>query len=302
MNPHVMARKKNTGIDFELLVRSMFQEIIDTTDIQTISVEHNVQVKGKSGLKHQIDVLWDFEIGDVVYKTVIQAKDWSVPVKKEQVLAFKSILEDIPGQPRGYMVTSKNFQSGGKAFADFHGIKLFLLREVPKPEPIRMVAGTFARFYANLKEGTFDVTPYNFNYSIKFRYPNSLDEEVKSRVKTLDKINIWQCKLFDSDSNEIGTLGKLMSDKTRAFHADAESALEEKPVFRKDCELVFHEPTVCSVRGISFQIDAVFFTTDITKGELIKTPFMRPGVSRFILRDILDGKETEFDVTKVETC
>jgi hypothetical protein len=38
-----------------------------------------VTLQGKL-TKHQIDVYWEFRIGDVVYRTVVQAKDWSKPV------------------------------------------------------------------------------------------------------------------------------------------------------------------------------------------------------------------------------
>lgn len=295
-----MANTKNTGIEFELLVRSIFQEIINAPEIETISVQHDVLVKGKSGLEHQIDVLWDFRIADVQYKTVIQAKDWSQAVKKEQVMAFKSVLEDIPGQPRGYMVTSRNFQSGGKTFAEFHGIKLFLLREAPKPEPFVMQAGSFAEFYANLKDGTFDVTPYLFSHFIAFQSPGSVDEGVKAQLRKLDKINTWQAKLTHRDSQEIATLGKLISDKTNSFHAEAKLVLEQEPVFRKDSKIDFTEPTFCSVDGLFFQLNSISFTTEIRRGEMVRRPFIRPGITTFILQDVLDGNEKVFHVRKTD--
>jgi hypothetical protein len=50
-------------------------------------------------------------------------------VKKEQVLAFKATLEDLPGQPRGIVVSRKGFQEGAREFAAGHGILLYELRE-----------------------------------------------------------------------------------------------------------------------------------------------------------------------------
>jgi hypothetical protein len=50
-------------------------------------------------------------------------------VKQEQVLAFQSVLGDIPGQPRGIMVARSGFQEGARRYAAHHGIELYELRE-----------------------------------------------------------------------------------------------------------------------------------------------------------------------------
>jgi restriction endonuclease len=118
--------QNNTGIPYELLVQSIFQEILDQESAHTIRVEHNVELKGRT-TTHQIDVLWRFSIGGITYTTLVQVKDWKSKIKKENVLAFRAVLDDIPGQPRGVLVTRSGFQSGAKTLAEKHGIKLYLL-------------------------------------------------------------------------------------------------------------------------------------------------------------------------------
>jgi hypothetical protein len=116
------------GIPYEILVQSIFQEIHDQQSVHTIRVKHDITLQGID-TTHQIDVYWEFSLGGIVYRTIVQARDWKSEIKKEHVLAFKGVLEDIPGQPRGIIITRTGFQRGAKAIAKAHGIKLYLLTQ-----------------------------------------------------------------------------------------------------------------------------------------------------------------------------
>jgi hypothetical protein len=100
-------REKNTGIPYEIALQQIFQEIHDREPGRTIKVEQNVAVKGRS-VDHQIDLLWKFTIAGIDHLTIVQAKDWNQAIKQESVLAFRAILDDIPGQPRGVIVMPVN--------------------------------------------------------------------------------------------------------------------------------------------------------------------------------------------------
>jgi hypothetical protein len=113
---------------YEIAVQQIFQEIHDRESPKATKVERNVKVHGREAV-HQIDVLWEFTVAGIRHKTIVQAKDWSQRVKQEQLLAFRGILDDIPGQPRGVIVTRMGFQKGAKEFANAHGIRLFMLRQ-----------------------------------------------------------------------------------------------------------------------------------------------------------------------------
>ena len=55
----------NKGTEYEKLVQDIFQAIVDyeRCGLKHIAVRHNETIKGISGATHQIDVLWDFELG-----------------------------------------------------------------------------------------------------------------------------------------------------------------------------------------------------------------------------------------------
>lgn len=92
----------NTGKQFEILTQHLFSELISQQLVSNVEVQHNVVIQGKL-LSHQIDVYWEFEVADIKYRTVVQAKDWMSPVPQGELLKFKSVLDDLPGQPRGIL-------------------------------------------------------------------------------------------------------------------------------------------------------------------------------------------------------
>ncbi|MBK6520024.1 MAG: restriction endonuclease [Polyangiaceae bacterium] len=118
---------KNTGKPYEALTEQVFTRLLDQHRV-CAQVERDVVLEGRS-TKHQIDVMFEFVVGPASYRTIIQCKDWGSAVKQEQVLAFVSVLQDVPGQPRGIMVSRSGFQEGARRVADHHGIKLYELRD-----------------------------------------------------------------------------------------------------------------------------------------------------------------------------
>jgi hypothetical protein len=121
----------NTGKPYEALTEQVFQRLLAQERL-CVNVRRDTIVQGKS-TAHQIDVCFDFKVGTTKYLTIVQCKDWASAVKQEQVLAFLAVLQDIPGQPRGIMVTRSRFQKGAREVARKNGIELYELR-APKDE------------------------------------------------------------------------------------------------------------------------------------------------------------------------
>ena len=73
--------KKNTGLEYEKMAQIVFQQIAnsDIKVIRNIEVKHDVNIIGKSAT-HQIDVYWEFEMGGIIYRNIVQAKDWKSKV------------------------------------------------------------------------------------------------------------------------------------------------------------------------------------------------------------------------------
>ena len=119
---------KNTGEEYELIVQKVFQSILDQKFVKNIKVEHNVTLQGKS-TTHQIDVYWEFSDGISNYATIVQAKDYNRKVSQDKLLTFKSVIDDLPGHPKGIFVTKTGYQKGAKAYAEANDILLYELRK-----------------------------------------------------------------------------------------------------------------------------------------------------------------------------
>jgi len=114
------------GKPFEKLAQAVFQSILRQDAVENVKVDQDVILQGKA-TKHQIDVYWQFKVGQITYETIVQAKDWKSSVKKEQMATFHDVIEDLPGNPKGIMVTRKGFQKGALEIARHHGIICYIL-------------------------------------------------------------------------------------------------------------------------------------------------------------------------------
>jgi Restriction endonuclease len=122
---------KRSGPEYEIVVEEIFRAIHKAHGVNLVELQRDIRIPGTTTrpngkrLRHQIDVLWKIQSGPLIYTTVIQAKNWKNKVSIGQVLQFHKIIEDIPGQPRGIIVTTRGFQSGALDYASEHGIELF---------------------------------------------------------------------------------------------------------------------------------------------------------------------------------
>ncbi len=120
----------NTGVPYERLVRDIFEKALRASGgITNLEVEHNYTARGRSGDEHQVDVCWRFKVGGVAYMTFVSCKDWGSAVPMDVARTMHDILEDVPGQPRGIIISRHGFQSGTRDFAARRGIILYTLRE-----------------------------------------------------------------------------------------------------------------------------------------------------------------------------
>lgn len=209
--------EKNTGIEYELLVKEIFEQILkyNLPNLKTLKIEHDVDIKGNLGT-HQIDVYWEFEFNGIKYKTIVQAKDWNSNVPQEKILAFNQILQDIPGQPRGIFITKTGYQKGAKEIAEKLNIVLYELRKPTDKDwegKMRDLKIIIHGIFPNL----ISCTPVLDKEYMEQYYPNLINA-------------IWVCnpmesKILDSNGEEqcrfMDLLNKLMKANV-GFNEEAE--------------------------------------------------------------------------------
>ncbi len=273
-----------TGKAYENLAQVIFQSVIDQKQFPNLKVDRNVTLQGKT-TSHQIDVYWKFEVGGVPHEVIVQAKDWATPVKKGQLLQFKGVLDDLPGQPRGVFVTRSGYQKGAKDYALAHGIVLYELMESEPSPPVGITAGGWAKvslIYMPLHGAvkahgedfntknlfawgvTRDICTPHFS-EINFGVSKSwLEQEYHSQdlsnVKRLENLStpLTDMTLHNQEGTAISNLQTLFSE----FAA----AMKEEGVDQKQMSHIFPVPTFIRVASAAipyFKIDTVSVTVTI---------------------------------------
>lgn len=96
---------------------------------------HNVKLIGKSSQKHQIDVYWEYQYDNTIFKIAIECKNYNHTVSIGKVRDFFGVLYDLE-EVKGIMVTKKGYQEGAKKYGEYYGIDLMELREPEDGEAI----------------------------------------------------------------------------------------------------------------------------------------------------------------------
>ena len=115
--------------EFEDHVRQVYQTLLDLKS-EKVLVARDVTIRGKTGLDHQIDVYYEFELTGLRHQVAIECKNIQRPLDKDRVMAFCAKVSDCPGV-RGCIVSAHGYQSGAKKFAEDNGITALVLADLP---------------------------------------------------------------------------------------------------------------------------------------------------------------------------
>ncbi|MDV7473106.1 restriction endonuclease [Acinetobacter baumannii] len=124
---------KNTGKDYEIFTGKLYAAIL-ASEAMGIGPQKNIQVEvnkiliDNNGSKRQFDVYWEYEIGGILYRTVIECKDYKNTVSVNIVDSLIGKLRDFHNI-KGLIATKKGFQDGAHTKAQANGIELLIVRE-----------------------------------------------------------------------------------------------------------------------------------------------------------------------------
>lgn len=287
----------STGISYELVTKQIFQQILDQDSVKTVSVLHDVTLQGNK-TSHQIDVYWEFEVGGIRYQTVVQAKDWSRSVEQGELLKLRAVLDDLPGQPRGIMVTRTGYQSGAEDYARAAGILLYELVQIPDRPRGRIVItpdcyitfGVIGLTQDNrlvtetkvsrptYKHSHFQVDKVSFN-EIALSTLQPVTEEIQNRRMERRSNETY---FYDENGNQVATL----LDIHRQFIKELRDKGELKGEFIK----TFDTPTYMRVSETDSRTFRVIrFSTTIEIQEEVSRSIGLPDFIEFILKNLDTG-------------
>jgi predicted small secreted protein len=123
------------GLELERLVANLFKA-------KGYDVRHNVKMRGRSRVEHQIDVYAEYKAPLHVSKIIIECKSYDKPIDKDIVIKLIHVVQDL-GVDKGILVTTSYFTPDAVSIAQGFNVELWdyaklreLLGEVPIEEHV----------------------------------------------------------------------------------------------------------------------------------------------------------------------
>lgn len=195
---------EKTNLDwkkYESIVKYIYETLGKESGVNIEGYGNDCKVKGKSGIKHQIDVLTKHSDGIHNYRTAIECKYWKEKINKDIVMKVSEIIEDA-GINKGVIVSKNGFTPDGISYAKYKNIGLVELREIEKKE----------------KKGIFDIKSWILRPEILRIMIDLVDKKEKEEERIeADKMFI---KLFNGNEvpfSDFITIFKKELQKEKAF-------------------------------------------------------------------------------------
>lgn len=121
----------NNGRDYEEFVAKLQQALINSEvflEQKNITIERNKKIIDNCGIEREFDIYWEYELGGMLYKTIIECKDYASSVSVDKIDALIGKIRDIP-DIKPVFATKTGYQSGAETKAKQHKIDLLVIRE-----------------------------------------------------------------------------------------------------------------------------------------------------------------------------
>ena len=114
--------------EYEIQAAALYQVLGEATGAKIAGYGATCRVEGKSGTRHQIDVLVEQSNGLQTIRTAVECKFWNKKVPQSVVSNLVTTLDDT-GIVKGVIVSKEGFTSGAIALAKRYNIGLVEMRE-----------------------------------------------------------------------------------------------------------------------------------------------------------------------------
>lgn len=119
------------GSEYEQFVASLYKALIDSEDLfkqKNIIVQINKKIVDNFGIEREFDIYWEYELFGIIYKNIIECKDYSQRVTIEKIDALLGKIKDFPNIKPIY-ATTLGYQKGAKTKAIKAGVELLIVRK-----------------------------------------------------------------------------------------------------------------------------------------------------------------------------
>ena len=142
------------------LVRDLVGALAAPRDVRTVGIERDVQLEGRL-TRHQIDVVWSFEVGGVEHRVFFECRRYESPLEQKDAFAWAGALADLAEagvHGTGVLVTVTGCRNTARAVADGHGVHVMELRR-----PTEDWRGRVRRTVLEVTHRVPDITSVDFD-------------------------------------------------------------------------------------------------------------------------------------------
>lgn len=270
----------NDNVDYEKFAQEIYQTLIDSEGVYDISVKHNVNLTGRSGCKHQIDVYWEYNIGGETYKVAIECKNYSTSnISIGKIRDFYGALQDI-GNINGIFVCKEGYQSGAKSFAGFYGINLKELR-VPNDSDWE---GRIRNIKLNIISMSHNIKSRNISFDQDW-FKGTYSNLMSGQEFTLAGYN-KDIKILDFNKVEIANMYNLDNGLPNLMQAGE----NYQHVYKWDEAYLNYD-------GLGLvKINSIEYIYDVIAAEPVVSIMDGKAIAKAILKDVETGAIKFFDV------
>lgn len=271
-----MIENQNTA--YEKLVQDIYQTL-HKSEFNTINVEHNKKVAGKSGCHHQIDVYWEFEMVGEIHRVARECKNYSNEIKIGNIRDFFGVIYDI-GNVKGIFITKVGYQSGAKQFADYYNISLKEVR-LPTQEDWK---GRVKTIQVDLNALIYDVKERDIILDCEWLRDKNLKNEISSLTISSSSRNENEILIYDSSGKVITDFYKM---KMNLPHERKEAKALEHSYDFADGFIDIPNLGKIKINSVKFTYNVLLATEQVVSdGEAI---------AKAILKDVKSGDIKFFD-------
>ena len=119
------------GKDYEAFVQDLQQAILNSEELirqKNIRIERNKIIEDNLGINREFDLYWEYELGGLIYKTVVECKDYTSKISVEKIDALIGKTRDIPDL-KPVFATKTGYQRGAQIKAKANNIDLLVVRK-----------------------------------------------------------------------------------------------------------------------------------------------------------------------------
>ena len=189
---------------FEEVVKYIYENIGLKSGLAIEGYGSKCIINGKSGVSHQIDVLFSHTDGVHKYRTAIECKYWNSKVKKDIIMKMQSIVNDC-NFDKGIIVSKDGFTASAVEYAKHCNIGLVELREPNEFDPEFLLNRIKFRIKTKMVGKCYEITNLNI-----------IPSDAKANKKEIEYLNDFCSSFFTTPlKDKFEYVQKKIETKTR---------------------------------------------------------------------------------------